>query len=179
MGDPDREVFRHSDLSEGPFFKVLELAMQTFRFWGVAVFFLIVGVLPAGLLLYLLAAPLTAIFGTWPSDWLIGFWFSLSVPIALYCAWRRWQQIHHNYLAVDSAGLEYFWFPRSPRRIPWSEVVRVRDTFNPDEADPDNDLIVETTSGKLKITSEFWPKDAIQSAMARHVRIQKWGSDSN
>jgi len=176
MADPSRVEFRHADLNDG-FIKYANLVFVLIRSWGVAFFGLMIGAIPAWILLWLVTKPFRAILGTsidkWVSDWGIGLWLGLSVPIAIYFAWLRWQQLQLNRFSVDAQGIEYLWYPRKLKRIPWSEVQRIRDTEDPEDSASSCELIFETAQGKFKIQSEFWPLGGIYAAVQRHYKVTR------
>jgi hypothetical protein len=175
MAETSRALFRHSDLSDRPMMWA-NLVFGVFKNWGVAMFALMVGVIPLGILIYVFRGPLEFLTGSSPADWdagwMAGLYVGSSVPIGLYCTWVRWKRLQLNRLVVDADGIEYLWYPRRLRRVPWSQITRVRDPYIPEDEGP-CDLIFETTHGKLVLDGEFWELGAIEAAVARHFEITR------
>ena len=176
MPAPDRVEFHHPELDDR-FLRYMDVAMSLFRYWGIAMFWLIAGAVPGGVVLYLFAKPLQAMFGSspasWAASWLIGVWFALSLPIAVALTRRHWRRLLHDRLFVDSHGIEYLVWPRKPRRIGWGEVRVVRDTFLPNHDQGRVYVVFETGQGNIKLPSDEWPMDAIIAAAQRHFTITR------
>ena len=107
MVSPNQVEFRHADLNDR-FIAYGNLVFVAIRSWGVAMFCLMIGAIPAGFLMAMLGPKL--------SDqgvaWMIGVWLGLSVPIAIYYTWRYWNRVRVNRFAVDGNGIEYLNFPQ-------------------------------------------------------------------
>jgi hypothetical protein len=175
MAEASRAEFRHSDLNDR-FIMWANLGFGVVKNWGVAMFALMVGVIPLGILLYMFRGPLELLTGSspgdWGTEWMVGLYLGSSVPIGLYCTWVRWKRLQLNRLVVDANGIEYLWYPRKLRRVPWSQVTRVRDPYIPEDEGP-TELIFETAGGKFTLDGEFWPLGAIEAAVARHFKITR------
>jgi hypothetical protein len=160
--------FGHADHTD-KFILVGNLLFALFRNWGVAMFFLCVGVVPAGLLIYFLRQPITLI---WSGEWVAGIWVGLSFPLSIWMTWIRWQRLKLNRFVVDAHGIEHLWYPRRPRRIAWSELQKVRDTWIPEVDESPTELVFEPVRGrKLTLDAEDWPNHGIKLAVARHFPI--------
>ncbi len=134
--------------------------------------------MPAGVLLYLLRQPLAWLTGVAPADWpigiLVGAWFSLSGLMAIYGTWIQWQRLQRNRFTVDAQGIECRVHPWKPRRLAWSALETIRDTYDPDVDACVPQLVLVPHSGrKITLDGNEWPIDAIQVALARHFRITR------
>ncbi|HSH90091.1 MAG TPA: hypothetical protein VK996_08885 [Ramlibacter sp.] len=158
--------FRHADLDDR-FARIGNFVFVLIRSWGVAVFCLMIAGIPAGFLM----ATARPKLGDRGVAWMVGLWLGVSVPIAMYYAWRYWNRVTFNRFIVDGSGIEYLNFPQPAKRIPWSEIRVIRDTADPDDDDTSSELIFETARGKFEIAEGWQP--GIQAAVEKYFRVTK------
>jgi hypothetical protein len=172
---PQTARFGHVDLSD-TFIRRTNLVMCFFISWGASMFFLILGACPAGLAFTMLRSLLPTPLPGISEDTLVGgavtCWMGLSIPIAIFRVWLRYQRLRHNRVVIGPDGLEVLWFPRQVRFHSWASIAQVqyREPLEVDEGTT-VELIVHTDRGRVVLAGEDWPTGEISSAIRQYTQV--------